>query len=213
MRLIIFGPPGVGKGTISGMLIKKYKIPHISSGNIIRELVHKDKAFSKFKSIVDKGGLLPDDAVIKIIEKRLMKPDCKNGYILDGFPRTIAQAEFLDKDLAKKGINIDHVLDLLASDEVIIERLSGRRMCKNCDAIYHLQNIPPKKAGVCDKCGGELIQREDDQPDVIKKRIIAYHKETQPLIDFYKQKELLVEIDTNKPIDEIFRYVCGVVKG
>ena len=205
MRLIIFGPPGVGKGTLSARVVQKYGIPHISSGNIIREIVATgDKYASEAKPYLEKGLLVPDRIIIDLIEHRLRQKDCDNGYILDGFPRTVEQARFLAKRLGKNGRQINHVLNLQASEKTIIERLSGRRMCKKCDAIYHLENIPPKVPGKCDQCGGELFQREDDKPETIKKRITVYNEQTKPLIQYYRNKKLIRNIDTNEPLDEIY---------
>ena len=212
MRLILFGPPGVGKGTTSAMLVKDYKIPHISSGNIIREIAsEKSESAKKVKPYLENGLLVPNEIITPVIKDRLKQDDCKNGFALDGFPRNVEQAEFLDKLLAKDCIEINYVINLIAKDKTIIGRLSGRRICKNCDAIYHLQNIPPKKEGICDKCGGVLIQREDDKPEVIKERIKQYQKETKPLIEYYAKENLLRNIDTDKPLDEIFSDIRAVL--
>lgn len=205
--------PGVGKGTLAAMLNKKYKLPHISSGNLLRELVSKGIAGEDLKAVIDKGHLVQDLLVYKIVGDRLKEKDCEKGFILDGFPRTVAQAEFLDELVKRKNVEIAKVINFKASEKTIIKRLSGRRMCGKCDAIYHLENIPPKKAGICDKCGGELIQREDDKPEVIKNRIEVYKKQTAPVIDFYEKKRLLAYIDTEKPIEEIFEDTCRAVEG
>jgi adenylate kinase len=208
MIIIIFGPPGVGKGTISTMIKAKYDIPHISSGNIIREAIHKNGKFSlELKPFLERGQLVPDAIAINIIKERVANDDCKNGYILDGFPRTIPQAEFLDRVLDEQTLKINYVLNLTASDNVIIERLSGRRICKNCDAIYHIKNLKPKKSGICNKCGGVLFQREDDKPSTIRERIQVYHQQTIPLIDFYRVRKILIDIYTEKSLDEIFEDV------
>ncbi len=213
MIIILFGVPGVGKGTLAAMLNKKYNLPHISSGNLLRELVNKGIAGEDLKAIIDKGHLVQDLLVYKIVGDRLKEKECENGFILDGFPRTIAQAEFLDDFVKHKNTNITKVINFKASEKTIIKRLGGRRMCSKCDAIYHLQNIKPKKAGICDKCGGELLQREDDKPEVIKNRIEVYKKQTAPVIDFYENKGLLVYIDTEKPIEEIFEDTCRAIDG
>lgn len=213
MIIILFGVPGVGKGTLAAMLNKKYNLPHISSGNLLRELVNKGIAGEDLKAIIDKGHLVQDLLVYKIVGDRLKEKDCEKGFILDGFPRTIAQAEFLDDFVKHKNTNITNVINFKASEKTIIKRLGGRRMCSKCDAIYHLQNIKPKKAGICDKCGGELLQREDDKPEVIKNRIEVYKKQTAPVTDFYENKGLLVYIDTEKPIEEIFEDTCRAIDG
>ncbi|MBS3097642.1 adenylate kinase [Candidatus Woesearchaeota archaeon] len=213
MIAVLFGVPGVGKGTIAAMLNKKYGIPHISSGNLLRELVQKGIAGEDLKSIIDKGYLVQDLLVYKIVGDRLKEKECEKGFILDGFPRTVAQAEFLDDFVKQKSTNITKVINFKASEKTVIKRLGGRRMCSKCDAIYHLQNIKPKKAGICDKCGGELIQREDDKPEVIKNRIEVYKKQTAPVIDFYEKKRLLADIDTEKPIEEIFEDTCRAIDG
>ena len=213
MIIILFGVPGVGKGTLAAMLNKKYNLSHISSGNLLRELVSKGIAGEDLKAIIDKGHLVQDLLVYKIVGDRLKEKDCEKGFILDGFPRTVAQAEFLDNLVKQKNTNITKVINFKASEKTIIKRLGGRRMCSKCDAIYHLQNIPPKKEGVCDKCGGKLIQREDDKPEVIKNRIDVYKKQTAPVMDFYEKRKLLINVDTEKPIGEIFEDTCKAIDG
>jgi len=213
MIIILFGVPGVGKGTLAAMLNKKYNLSHISSGNLLRELVSKGIAGEDLKAIIDKGHLVQDLLVYKIVGDRLKEKDCEKGFILDGFPRTVAQAEFLDNLVKQKNTNITKVINFKASEKTIIKRLGGRRMCSKCDAIYHLQNIPPKKEGVCDKCGGKLIQREDDKPEVIKNRIEVYKKQTAPVMDFYEKRKLLINVDTEKPIEEIFEDTCKAIDG
>src|SRR3989338_4793510 len=213
MIAVLFGVPGVGKETIAAMLNKKYGIPHISSGNLLRELVQKGIAGEDLKSIIDKGYLVQDLLVYKLVGDRLKEKECEKGFILDGFPRTVAQAEFLDNLVKQKNTNITKVINFKASEKTIIKRLGGRRMCSKCDAIYHLQNIPPKKAGICDKCGGELIQRQDDKPEVIKNRIEVYKKQTAPVMDFYEKRKLLINVDTEKPIEEIFEDTCRAIDG
>jgi len=198
----------VGKGTIAAMLHEKYHIPHISSGNMIRDLIKHGKAGLDLKAIIEKGELIPDLLVYKIVGDRIKEEDCKKGYILDGFPRTTAQAKFLDELLKHVKMKIDMVVNLTASEGTIIKRVSGRRICEKCDAIYHLDNIPPKKPGICDKCGGKLIQREDDTPEVVKRRIEVYQKQTAEVIDFYRNKGLLVDIHTEQPINDIFNEIC-----
>jgi len=209
MNLIFLGPPGIGKGTLAKMLAKNLKVPHVSSGDIIREEIRlKTKPGIEVESFVEKGLLIPDDIVIELIRDRLKKDDCKNGIIFDGFPRTIPQAEHLDK----AGIKINKVINFTASEKTIIGRISGRRMCKKCNIIYHIINIPPKVEGVCDKCGNELYQRKDDKPEAIKKRLKVYEKQTKPLIDYYKKKGLIVDVDTEKPIPEIFKDTLAAIE-
>ena len=208
MNIVLLGSPGVGKGTYAKRISKIYNIPQISTGDMFREAIkNKTEIGLKAKEYMDKGELVPDDITIGIVEERLKKDDCKNGFMLDGFPRTIAQAEALDKIIV-----IDKVLDFTASDEVIIDRLSGRRVCRNCGAIYHIRNIVPKVEGVCDNCGGELYQRDDDKPESVKKRLDVYKKQTAPLIDYYKEKELLADIDANRPIEQVDEIIADVKK-
>jgi len=208
MNIVLLGSPGVGKGTYAKRISKIYNIPHISTGDMFREAIkNKTEIGLKAKGYMDKGELVPDDVTIKTVEERLKKDDCKNGFMLDGFPRTIAQAEALDKIIV-----IDKVLNFTASDEVIIDRLSGRRVCKNCGAIFHIRNIIPKTEGVCDNCGGELYQRDDDKPESVKKRLDVYKKQTEPLIDYYKEKGILADIDANKPIEQVDEIIADVRK-
>ena len=205
MKIMLLGAPGVGKGTVAGFLVKKYEIPQIATGDILRE---EAKTNNELKKMMDQGKLVPDDLVSEIIEKRLKKDDCKEGFILDGFPRTIKQVKFLEQ----KNINFDFVLNLKASEDLIIKRLSGRRICRKCNAIYHTENIPPKKEGVCDKCGSELIQRDDDEPESIKKRLRVYEEQTVPLIKFYKKKGILRDVDSNQPVEGVFKAALDVLQ-
>lgn len=193
MRLIILGAPGAGKGTQAEYLSNRFGIPHISTGDILRENVkNQTELGKKAKEYMDKGLLVPDEIVIEIVKDRLMQDDCKNGFLLDGFPRTVVQAEALEKVLAELGQKIDKVLNIEVPDEKILERMSGRRICKNCGASFHVIYRPPKEEGRCDVCGGELYQREDDKEETVKRRLEVYHAQTQPLIEYYKNKGLLV---------------------
>jgi len=193
MNIIFLGAPGVGKGTYTSRVKDKYQIPHISTGDIFRENIKNSTELGKqAKNYIDKGQLVPDEITINMVKDRLSKNDIKNGYILDGFPRTIEQAEALS-EFSK----VDVVINFVAKDSVIIQRLSGRRICKKCQAIFHITNIKPKVDGVCDKCNGELYQRDDDKPKAIKHRLQVYEKQTTPLIDYYKEKGLLIQVDAN----------------
>ena len=197
MNLILLGAPGAGKGTQAEVICSKLSIPAISTGNIIREALAKGTEMGiKAKSYIDAGRLVPDDVVIGIIKERLAKDDCKNGFILDGFPRTIPQAEALDA----MGVVIDRVIDIEVSDEAIVNRLSGRRVCASCGASYHLEYKKPAKEGVCDSCGGELIQRKDDHPDTVLDRLRVYHEQTEPLKDYYSKAGLLRVVEGQEEV-------------
>ncbi len=198
MKITIMGPPGGGKGTQAEILSENLNIPHISTGAIIRNAIReKTQLGVAAEDYIAKGQLVPDEIVIDMVSRRLRDKDCENGYILDGFPRTLPQARAMDEI----GIELDCVLNLLVADDVIVERLSGRRECKACAAPYHIKFNPPEKDGVCDKCGGVLISRDDDVPETIRKRLSVYHSETEPLIDFYKKKNLLVNATGRETIE------------
>ena len=198
MKLILLGAPGAGKGTQAERLSKELSIPTISTGNILRAAIKNGTPTGlKAKSFMDAGQLVPDEVIIGIITERLAEDDCANGYILDGVPRTIAQAEAIES----AGIHFDAVVSIEISDETIMERMSGRRVCENCGASYHLVAVPPKRPGVCDSCGGKLVQRKDDAPETVKSRLAVYHKETEPLKDFYAQRGLLKPVE-NQPTVE-----------
>ena len=191
MKLTIMGPPGGGKGTQAEILSEKFSIPHISTGAIIRGAIReKTQLGIVAESYIEKGQLVPDELVIDMISQRLSEKDCENGYILDGFPRTLPQACAMDEI----GIKLDAALNLVVPDDVIVKRLSGRRECKKCAAPYHIEFNPPKEDGVCDKCGGNLIIRDDDVPEIIRQRLDVYHQQTEPLIGFYKENQLLVNV-------------------
>ena len=198
MKMILLGAPGAGKGTQAERLCKVLEIPTISTGNILRAAVKNGTPTGlKAKAFMDAGKLVPDEVIIGIITERLAEDDCKNGYILDGVPRTIAQAEAMEK----AGINFDAVVSIEVADEVIMERMSGRRVCESCGASYHLVAVPPKVAGVCDSCGGKLVQRKDDVPETVKDRLAVYHKETEPLKDFYAQRGLLKSVENQPSVE------------
>ncbi len=208
MRLILLGPPGAGKGTQAVRLVKHYGIPQISTGDILRKAVKDGTELGALaKKYMDKGELVPDEVVIGIIRDRITEPDCEKGYILDGFPRTIAQAEALDEMLEKMGARIDHVVNISVADEEIIKRLTGRRTCSNCGAGYHVLFDPPKQEGICDKCGGKLIQRDDDKEETIRARLEVYRQQTEPLIKYYEAKQLLRTIPGEGSMEEIFNAI------
>ena len=199
MKITIMGPPGGGKGTQAEKLCSILSVPHISTGAIIRNAIReKSQLGLTAEEYIKKGQLVPDEIVIGMVSDRLKEKDCENGYILDGFPRTLPQARAMDEI----GIKLDCALNLVVNDDVIITRLGGRRECKACAAPYHIKFNPPKTEGVCDKCGGELIMREDDVPETISERLHVYHEQTEPLIDFYKEKELLVNVTGRDTIEE-----------
>ena len=199
MKISIMGPPGGGKGTQAEILSEKLAIPHISTGAIIRNAIREKTQLGILaEDYIAKGQLIPDELAIDMVSHRLREKDCENGYILDGFPRTLPQARAMDEI----GIELDCALNLLVADDVIVERLSGRRECKTCAAPYHVKYNPPEKDGVCDKCGGVLISRDDDVPETIRKRLNVYHHETEPLIDFYKEKDLLVNVAGRETIED-----------
>ena len=199
MQLILLGAPGAGKGTQAEILCKEFSIPTISTGNILRAAIKNGTPTGmKAKSFMDAGKLVPDDVIIGVITDRLAEPDCANGYILDGVPRTIAQAEALEK----AGINFDDVISIEISDQEIEERMAGRRVCEHCGASYHVVAVPPKQEGVCDKCGGKLVRRHDDDPEVVEQRLAVYHKETEPLKDFYKSRGVLKPVENQPSVAE-----------
>jgi adenylate kinase len=204
MNIVLLGSPGVGKGTYAGVLSKKYDIPTISVGDLFRNAIKNQTPLGKkIKSYVTSGELVPDEIVIELVKNRLDEPDCKRGFLLDGFPRTVPQAEAMMK--FKK---VDFALNFVAPDEEIMERLGGRRTCNKCGAIYHIKNMPPTIDGVCDKCSGRLVQRSDEKPDVIKNRLEIYKEKTKPVSDYFKEKGMLVTIDANYPIEEMEKIIA-----
>ncbi len=212
MIIVLFGPPGAGKGTQAVRISEMLSIPHIATGDIFREAVKKRTELGKkAEEYMKKGELVPDEIVNGIVRERISQPDCSNGFILDGYPRTLNQAEALDKMLAEMNRKVDLVLNIEVSEENIIKRLSNRRVCKKCGAVYHLITNPPKKDGICDKCGGELYQREDDKEEVIRNRLKVYHKQTEPIIKYYEEKGVLVNIDGNKSIEEVWNQIKEVI--
>lgn len=209
MRLIMLGAPGAGKGTQAAKIAETYHIPHISTGDIFRANIKGGTELGKkAKSYMDAGKLVPDELVCDLVADRIAQDDCKDGYILDGFPRTIPQAEALEKATAELGTAIDYAVNIDVPDEAIIERMSGRRACTNCGATYHVVYNPPKEEGKCDNCGADLVLRDDDKPETVKTRLDVYHAQTQPLIDFYDKKGNLVTVDGTQKMDQVFEDIC-----
>lgn len=212
MRLVLLGAPGAGKGTQAKKLIEKHGIPQISTGDILRKAVADGTPLGKeAKSYMDKGELVPDKVVIGLIEDRLKQPDCKKGFILDGFPRNTAQAETLDVMLKKLNMPLDSALSVDVPKDDLMKRLTGRRTCKGCQQMYNVYFSPPKKNGVCDRCGGELFHRDDDKEETIKRRLDVYDAQTAPLISYYKKSGILKSVIGVGGIDEIFKKVCSVL--
>ena len=204
MRLILLGPPGAGKGTQAKRVIEEFDIPHISTGDIFRKNIkEKTELGQKVEGLLAEGKLVPDELTIEIVWDRLDQEDYKNGFLLDGFPRTIPQAEALDEGLAKRGLKLDRVLNIDVDKDSLVKRLSGRRVCPNCGASYHIDNNPPKVEGICDVCQTPVIQREDDKEQTVLDRIKVYDSQTKPLVDFYNKQDLVFTVDGTLPIDEI----------
>ena len=209
MKLILLGAPGAGKGTQAEILCDRLNIPTISTGNILRAAVKNGTPTGlKAKAFMDAGKLVPDEVIIGIISERLQEDDCKNGYTLDGVPRTIAQAEAIEK----AGITFDAVVSIEISDETIMNRMSGRRVCESCGASYHVVAVPPKQEGVCDRCGGKLVQRKDDAPETVKSRLDVYHQETEPLKDFYAKRNLLKTVENQSTVEATTAAILKVLE-
>lgn len=212
MKIVMLGGPGAGKGTQAKIIADKYAIPHISTGDIFRANIKEGTELGKkAKTYMDAGALVPDELVVDLVADRLTWEDAKDGFVLDGFPRTIPQAEALTKALEEMGTALDYAIDIEVPDQNIIDRMGGRRACVSCGATYHVVNIPPKQEGKCDKCGSDLILRDDDKPETVKKRLDVYHAQTQPLIDYYKEKELLKEVDGTLQMDEVFQAIAAIL--
>ncbi len=213
MKIVMLGAPGAGKGTQAKRIAEKYGIPHVSTGDIFRANIKNGTELGKeAKSYMDAGKLVPDDLTVRILLDRVSEPDCSKGYVLDGFPRTIPQAEVLDRELNKAGEKIDAAVDVEVPDESIIDRMGGRRGCPKCGASYHIKYIPPKQEGVCDKCGTALVLRDDDQPETVKKRLDVYHEQTQPLIDYYSRQGILKEVDGTVDPEDVFSAIVDILK-
>ena len=212
MRIIMLGAPGAGKGTQAKKIAAKYSIPHISTGDIFRANIKNGTELgNKAKTYMDQGLLVPDELVVDLVVDRVNQEDCAKGYVLDGFPRTIPQAEALDKALLEMGQSIDYAINVEVPDENIVQRMSGRRACVNCGATYHIVYAPTKKENVCDTCEGELILRDDDKPETVQKRLNVYHEQTQPLIDYYTEKNKLVEVDGTIDIEKVFDAIVKIL--
>ncbi|MGI6012401.1 MAG: adenylate kinase [Ruminococcus sp.] len=212
MKIIMLGAPGAGKGTQAKKIAEKYHIPHISTGDIFRANIKNGTELgNKAKTYMEQGLLVPDELVCDLVVDRVKQDDCAGGYVLDGFPRTIPQAESLDAALKEMGQSIDYAINVEVPDENIIHRMGGRRACLACGATYHVENIPPKKEGICDVCGAKLVLRDDDKPETVKKRLDVYHDQTQPLIDYYTNANILVEVDGTMAMDDVFAAICKVL--
>lgn len=212
MKIIMLGAPGAGKGTQAKKIADKYGIPHISTGDIFRANIKGGTELGmKAKSYMDQGQLVPDDVTIGMLLDRISEADCASGYVLDGFPRTIPQAESLTKALENRGEKMEYAIDVDVPDENIVSRMSGRRACLACGATYHIMTIPPKQEGICDVCEEKLVQREDDKPETVQKRLTVYHDQTQPLIEYYKQVGILVTVDGTKDLNDVFADIVSVL--
>ena len=212
MKIIMLGAPGAGNGTQAKMIAEKYGIPHNSTGDIFRYNIKNGTELGKeAKKYMDQGLLVPDELTVKILLDRVAQDDCKNGYVLDGFPRTIPQAAVLEEALTKLGDRSEYAINVEVPDENIVKRMGGRRACVNCGATYHIEHVPPKKEGICDNCGSELILRDDDKPETVKNRLSVYHKQTQPLIDFYNGKGVLRTVDGTVDMKDGFNAIVAIL--
>ena len=212
MKIIMLGAPGAGKGTQAKKIAEKYQIPHISTGDIFRANIKNGTELGKkAKTYMDQGLLVPDELVCDLVVDRVQQDDCKKGYILDGFPRTIPQAESLDAALSRLGEAVDYAINVEVPDENIVKRMGGRRACVGCGATYHLVYAAPKKEGICDNCGAELILRDDDKPETVQKRLGVYHEQTQPLIDYYTNKGILKEVDGTMDMGDVFKAIVEIL--
>ena len=212
MKIIMLGAPGAGKGTQAKQIAGKYSIPHISTGDIFRANIKNGTDLGKkAKEYMDQGLLVPDELTCDLVMDRIQQDDCKNGFVLDGFPRTIPQAEALDAALTKIGEAMDYAIDVDVPDENIVSRMSGRRACFDCGATYHIVSLPPKTEGKCDHCGSDLVLRDDDKPETVQKRLTVYHEQTQPLIDYYKNQGILKSVDGTQPMEAVFTAITDIL--
>ncbi len=213
MKIIMLGAPGAGKGTQAIMIAEKYGIPHVSTGDIFRANIKNGTELGReAKKYMDQGLLVPDELTVKILLDRVAKEDCQKGYVLDGFPRTIPQAEVLDKALTEMEDAIDVAVNVDVPDENIIRRMSGRRACLSCGATYHIEHVPPKTEGICDHCGQPLVLRDDDKPETVKNRLKVYHDQTQPLIDYYAGKGILRTVDGTRSMNDVFAAIVEILE-
>ena len=214
MKVIMLGAPGAGKGTQAALIAEKYHIPHISTGDIFRaNLKEGTELGMRAKAYMDKGELVPDDLTVEILLDRVSKDDCRDGYVLDGFPRTIPQAEVLKDALAKRGEKLDYAINIEVPDDAIVTRMSGRRSCPGCNAVYHIIYNPPGKEGVCDVCGEALVTRKDDEADTVRNRLKVYHDQTAPLIDYYSKEEVLRDVDGTQEMKDVTEAIFAILDG
>ena len=212
MKIIMLGAPGAGKGTQAKRIAEKYTIPHISTGDIFRANIKNGTELGKkAKEYMDQGLLVPDELTCDLVMDRIQQDDCKNGFVLDGFPRTIPQAEALDAALSKIGQKMDYAIDVDVPDENIVNRMGGRRACLSCGATYHVEFNPTKAEGICDACGAQTVLRDDDKPETVQKRLTVYHDQTQPLIDYYKKQDILKSVDGTQPMEAVFNAIIGIL--
>lgn len=210
-EIIMLGAPGAGKGTQAKQIADKYGVPHISTGDISVPTLKRNRTWQKAKEYMDQGLLVPDELTCDLVMDRIQQDDCKNGFILDGFPRTIPQAEALTAALEKIGQKMDYAIDVDVPDENIVNRMSGRRACLNCGATYHIVSIPTKVEGICDRCGSPVVLRDDDKPETVQKRLSVYHEQTQPLIDYYKAQNILKTVDGTQPMEKVFADIVAIL--
>ena len=212
MKIIMLGAPGAGKGTQAIMIAKEYNVPHISTGDMFRANIKNNTPLGvEAKKYMNAGQLVPDELTVKILLDRVAKDDCKNGYVLDGFPRTIPQAEVLENALNELNDKIDYAINVDVPDENIIKRMGGRRACVKCGATYHIEHVPPKTEGICDNCGEALVLRDDDKPETVKSRLEVYHNQTQPLIDFYNERNVLKTVDGTQDMNDVFKAIVSIL--